>query len=169
MPEPYRFDLPVSRDQLEALGMVVTEWAYLESVIDAAIGLLAYIGDADTLAALTANHAFQSRFSTLQTLHALGRSNHGHDTEDSRRRFLDLCREIEKLQAERNRLIHSRWIVGAGGSPLTFWVRARTALKRERRGAAASDVLLIAARIAEASRGLCELFRIDTSELDSFT
>jgi hypothetical protein len=41
----YKFNLPVKSDQLEAIGMVATEWAYLESIIEAAIWSLAWLDE----------------------------------------------------------------------------------------------------------------------------
>jgi hypothetical protein len=63
----YQFNLPVRGDQLEAIGMVATEWSYLESIVEAAIWNLAYL-DENSGAAITTHLNMPIRLDMLMTL-----------------------------------------------------------------------------------------------------
>ena len=155
------FDLPVSPEQCEALGRVVTEWSYLESLMDLAIGEMSGVFDADMLAALTANAGFRGRFNTLKTLFSLDLGREQAQPAADQDTFDALCREIESLVAERNRLVHAKWIRGDQGSPMTLRIVARGVLQRTRHGASAHDVRAVALRIAAVSRSFRHLFQIE--------
>ena len=141
---PYTFNLPPKPDQLEAIGMVAVECAYLESVIDYAIGWLAGVEHLDTLHAMTAHLTARHRLDMMSTLFHLRPDL----TESQLKDFASVRAGIEKVLSRRNTVVHSRWIVGEYGSPLLFEIQARGRLKRNRLGMSAPKIREIAEEIA---------------------
>jgi hypothetical protein len=169
MPSSYTFDLPVTRDQLEAIGMVVVEWSYLESMVDAAIWTVAAVFNQDFGEAITAHIPILGRLSILATLYRLDRE-HSHAPADDRDQqlseFQTILGRIEPLQRKRNKLVHGRWVRGDQGSPMMYLVQARGHLRRERLGWNSGEIRQVAADIAVQSEALRALFHIESSHYD---
>ena len=108
----YRFDLPVTAEQLQAIGMVAAEWWYLEGVVDAAIWQLAAVGDEETGHAITAHLTLPIRLGILATLSDLAFKK-GWDTAD-RSAALKPIRTVvtESLTRRRAEAVHGRWLPG---------------------------------------------------------
>lgn len=124
MSSTYTYNLPATSEQLEAIGMVATEWQRLESIIDAAIWSLAGI-DEDTGLAITTNRNVPNRIDILRTLFHLRRGD-GPAVEQ----LSKLCHQIRhELSRKRGEIVHAEWVRGEYGSPLTFSVQARGKLQ----------------------------------------
>ncbi len=161
----YTFGLPVTSEQLEAIGMVAAEWSYLESVIDAAIWTNADIWNEDVGKAITAHLTLKSRLDILETVLSLAVNQ---DEPDNRLVALKAIRRVIEggLSGRRNEVIHGRWITGSYGSPMTYTVQARGVLKHNRRWIAPEEIRAIAELAAEQAVKLRELFGIDETEDD---
>ena len=146
----YKFDLPPSSEQLEAIGMVAVEWSYLESTIDAAIGILAGMTDFDALAAMTTHLHFRQRLDMLAALHSLDASR----SDDNRAELKSVCSVCDRLSRKRNTIVHSRWIRGDFGSPMIMEVQARGRVERNPLRLSAEQIRGIAADIASATTRL---------------
>jgi hypothetical protein len=148
----YQFTLPVKSNQLEAIGMVAVEWAYLESIVEAAIWNLAYIWDNDTAASVTTHLGMPARLDILMTLFRL-RTN----DETQIKNLQKMCGNIRgDLSRQRGEVVHTRWIEGDAGSPMIYLVRARGKLERTKRGSPAVKIREVAGLIAAQSRELRE-------------
>ena len=172
-PEPYTFDLPPRPDQLQAIGMVAVEWSYLESVMDVAIGNLASIHEQSSMEALTVHLPTKARLDMLATLFHLKCDRAVDqwfptegDLAKKRAEFEQIKRSINSLATKRNEVVHSRWVVGVQGSPLTYAVQARGRLKRTIKGVPAAEMLSIAQQIQEQSRTLIKFFEVLEDDLE---
>jgi hypothetical protein len=150
----YQFNLPVQRDQLEAIGMVAVEWAYLESVIEAAIWNLAGIYSENTGAAITTHLGVPPRLDMLMTLFRLARGD-----GDEANQLDKMCKTIRgNLSSQRGEAVHTRWVEGDHGSPMMYTVRARGRLERSKKDRSAAKLQETAAAIAEQSTELRRFF-----------
>lgn len=66
----YTYDLPATTPQREAIGMVASEWSYLESIVDAAIWNLGGLNE-ETGRAVTTHVQLPTRFFILESLFRL--------------------------------------------------------------------------------------------------
>jgi hypothetical protein len=146
----YIYDLPATSEQLQAIGMVASEWSYLESIVETAIWELAYVGE-DVGRAITTHVGMRARLDMLRTLFRL-RS----DDEEAATKLDKLCERIDRAARKRNELVHALWVRGDYGSPMTLTVMARGTLQRERTGKHAKEIESVAALIADRSRALQE-------------
>jgi hypothetical protein len=147
----YRYSLPASKAQLEAIGMVASEWQRLEALINAAIWSLAWTGE-EIGNAITAHLNVPNRLHILRTLFHLQ-----YPDEDANKTLKKLCEGIgEKLSRERAEVVHALWVRGDYGSPMTYRVIARGELKRDKRGKPATDIEHAAERIAAAADELVD-------------
>jgi len=112
----YTCDLPVSEEQLAAIGMVAVEWSYLESVLDAAIWNTAQFWDRAIGEAITAHLSVRARvdmLATLLNLHVSAYASYSPDDQENfRRKFAALSKRVFDLNGNRNALVHSRWVRG---------------------------------------------------------
>jgi hypothetical protein len=154
----YKFGLPVTKAQLEAIGMVAAEWSYLESVIEAAIWTLADVTSEDVGFAITAHLSLRAKLEMLETLFNL-REPQG----SLRLATLPAIRKsiLNDLSPRRNRVIHGRWVSGSHGSPMMFTVQARGTLKRSQKSVDASEIVAIAEETEKQAVRLRELFKIE--------
>jgi hypothetical protein len=142
----YQYNLPASKAHLEAIGMVASEWQRLEAIINAAIWSLAWTGE-EIGNAITAHLNVPNRLHILRTLFHLQ-----HPDEDANKTLKKLCDGIGgELSRERAEVVHALWVRGEHGSPLTYVVRARGELKRDKRGKPAKIIKHVAERIAAAA------------------
>lgn len=144
----YIYDLPATSEQLQAIGMVASEWSYLESIVETAIWELAYLGE-DIGRAITTHVGMRTRLDMLRTLFRL-RS----DDERAATKLDKLCDKIDRAARKRNELVHALWVRGEYGSPMTLTVMARGTLQQEKGGKHAKEIESIAALIADRSRAL---------------
>lgn len=143
----YRYDLPASKAQLEAIGMVASEWQRLEAIINAAIWALLW-RDEDTGNAITAHLNLPNRLAILRTLFHLQHS----DDRGGNTTLKKLCEGIgDKLSKERAEVVHALWVRGDYGSPMTYVVKARGELRKEKRGRPVTEIQHVAERIAAAA------------------
>src|SRR5688572_23937295 len=104
----YKFDLPPAAEQLEAIGMVAVEWSYLESIMDAAIGMLAQLPHVDVIDAVTVHLPFSARVNMLSTLFHLSCDSQDPiwpiegEIASYRKAFDTKLKKVEKLAGERN-------------------------------------------------------------------
>lgn len=150
----YTYDLPATPEQLQAIGMVAAEYSYLESIVETAIWELASL-DEDVGRAITTHVAMRPRLHMLRTLFRLRRSADG----EGAKKLDKLCGEIDGekgVSPQRNNLVHAMWVTGDYGSPMTFTVRARGTLTKEKTGKHAKEIEGVAARIRDRSRALQE-------------
>ena len=66
----YAYDLPATPAQLQAIGMVASEWSYLESIVETAIWQLAPLAE-DAGRAITTHVGMRARLDMLRTLFRL--------------------------------------------------------------------------------------------------
>lgn len=145
----YTYDLPPNREQLEAIGMVASEWARLESIVETAIWSLACL-DEDTGQAITTHIGLPARLDILPTLFRL---KHGDGPESTH--LAKLCKKIRgPLSRQRGEAVHALWVRGAYGSPLHYIVRARGKLEKEKAGRPAAKIHEVAALIQQHSSEL---------------
>ena len=173
-------DLPVEPEQLEAIGRVVVEWSYLESVLEAAIWNLAQTPDDDIAAAITTHLGWRPRMDMLATLSELewqrsARWETYYDeegapppsesqTESERKEFRAIRAALTDLSNLRNEFVHKRWVRGTEGSPGTLVVTARGSLTRKMVGRSNKEIAAAAQGIAEQSRRLRALFRVEEAQ-----
>lgn len=149
----YRYSLPASKAHLEAMGMVASEWQRLEAIVNAAVWSLAWTGE-EIGNAITAHLNLQPRLHILRTLFHLQ-----HPDQNSNKTLKKLCDGIgDKLSRERAEVVHALWVRGEHGSPLTYIVRARGELQRDKRGKPAKVIKQVAERIAAAADELVAFF-----------
>lgn len=135
----YTYSLPATPEQLKAIGMVATEWQRLESIVDGAIWSLAGVSE-DVGLAITTYLNVPTRLDMLKTLFHLQRGEGAAND-----RLSKFCKEIrQNLSPKRGEIVHSEWVRGDYGSPMTFTVEARGKLK-------ATKVAMPAQRIREAA------------------
>jgi len=146
----YKFNLPPTPEQLEAIGMVAVECSYLESHMGYAIGFLAGVTDVDVLAAMTTHLTIRQRLEMVSTLFHLSQQYPPEKVTE----FESIRKQIDKAISRRNSVVHSRWITGERGSPLVFEVQARGTLKRNRIDLPVEEIKAIAADIAEQTERL---------------
>jgi hypothetical protein len=161
MSSDYTFDLPVTPEQVQAIGMIALEWSRLESVIEAAIWQTGHLWDDDHGAAVTTNLQWRARLDILATLYHLhvGESHWSEQERDQRLAEFDTYRKsVEGLARQRAKFVHSRWVRGDRGSPLMYVVQARGELTREKRGWSASEMRDVAAGIQQLAREISEFF-----------
>lgn len=157
----YTFNLPVKPKQLEAIGMVACEWSYLESIIEAAIWKLSDFYDFDRAAAITAHLGMPTRLHMLETLFRLQ-----HGDIDATRTLRKKCETIRnELSGQRGAIIHTRWVEGEYGSPMSYTVRARGKLVRTKKGLSHSEIRACAAAIADQAERLLA-FLLDHDAVD---
>lgn len=150
----YTFNLPVRPEQLQAIGMVACEWSYLESIVEAAIWNLAGLHD-DAGASITTHLGMPLRLDILMTLFRLHRDDGGEAD-----RLDKMCEHIRhKLSPKRGAAIHTLWVEGDHGSPMTYSVRARGKLEHEKKGRPAAEIREVAALIAAQSAMLQEFLK----------
>jgi hypothetical protein len=155
----YSYNLPATSEQLQAIGMVATEWQRLESVVDAGIWSLAGVSEAVGLA-ITANLSVPLRLDMLRTLFHLQRSDGLTNDQLSK-----MCHTIrQELSRKRGEIVHSGSVKGDYGSPMTFTVQARGKLKAEKIAMPAQQIRETAALIAQQTDSL-EQFLEDHSVL----
>jgi hypothetical protein len=155
----YSYNLPATSEQLQAIGMVATEWQRLESVVDAGIWSLAGVSEAVGLA-ITANLSVPLRLDMPRTLFHLQRSDGLANDQLSK-----MCHTIrQELSRKRGEIVHSEWVKGDYGSPMTFTVQARGKLKAEKIAMPAQQIRETAALIAQQTDSL-EQFLEDHSVL----
>jgi hypothetical protein len=145
----YIYNLPATPEQLQAIGMVATEWQRLESVIDAAIWNLAGLWE-DVGLAITANLNVPTRLDMLRTLFHLQRGDGPANDQLSK-----YCHEIRHdLSRKRSEIVHAEWVRGDHGSPMTFAVQARGKLKAGKVAMPATKIRAAAGLIAQEADGL---------------
>jgi hypothetical protein len=145
----YTYDLPATPEQLQAIGMVAAEYSYLESIVETAIWQLALI-DEDVGRAITTHARLPMRLHMLRSLFRL-RSDDG----DAAKTLDKLCEEINRdVSPGRNKLVHALWVTGDYASPMTFTVKARGTLRKQKGGKPASAIEGVAALIRDRSRAL---------------
>jgi hypothetical protein len=145
----YTYNLPATPEQLEAIGMVATEWQRLESIVDAGIWSLAGVSE-DVGLAITANLNVPTRLDMLRTLFHLRRGDGPANDQLSK-----ACHTIRQtLSRKRGEIVHSEWVKGDHGSPMTFTVEARGKLKAEKVAMPAQQIRDTAALIAQQTDSL---------------
>jgi hypothetical protein len=116
-------------------------------VVETAIWRLLDI-DEDDGRALTTHVGMRDRLNMLRTLFRLRRP-------DDAEKLDSLCEKIDdKLSHQRNELVHTLWVTGEYGSPMTLTVKARGTLEKTKRGISAKDIEAVAARIRDRSVAL---------------
>jgi hypothetical protein len=142
--------------------MVTAEWSYLESIIEAAIWNLANLSE-DVGESITTHLGLPQRLDMLMTLFRLAGK-----TEEASTELNKMCDKIRSgLSRKRGEVVPTRWVQGDYGSPMTYTVRARGRLERERKGLPAKRIHEVAALIATQSSQLHEfLERMGVVERD---
>lgn len=144
----YNYDLPAQKDQLEAIGKVVAEWSYMESLVDTAIWKFAYL-DQDTGSAITAHITLPNRLFILRSLYDLFYKN-----SNLSKKLGSICENISQLSRQRGETVHALWVRGDHGSPMAYTVRARGKLEHRKAGMSAEDITAVAASIAQCAEDL---------------
>jgi hypothetical protein len=145
----YTYDLPATAQQREAIGMVASEWSYLESIVDTAIWNLAGIPDEETGRAITTHVTLHTRFFMLETLFRL---RHGDTHADTLHADIEVIRN--SVMPQRNEIVHGLWVAGPRGSPMLHTVKARGRIRQSKAGKSDAEIRDIAALIKNHSTKL---------------
>ena len=144
----YTYDLPATAQQREAIGMVASEWSYLESIVNTAIWNLASVGE-DVGMAITTHVPLPTRFHMLE---ALFRLRHGDASADTLRTEIEDIRS--NVMPQRNEIVHALWVLGDFGSPMIYTVKARGRVYQSKAGKSAGQIRDVAALIKQRSTAL---------------
>jgi hypothetical protein len=144
----YTYDLPATAEQREAIGMVASEWSYLESIVDAAIWNLAGINE-ETGRAVTTHVPLPTRFHMLESLFRL---RQGDAAADALRSDIETIRNT--IMPQRNEIVHGLWVLGDFGSPMIHTVKARGRVVQSKAGKPAGKIREVAAAIKGRSTAL---------------
>lgn len=155
---------PASNDLAKALGSVVINFSYLETILALNVWILIDMSDASIGKIVTAGKPFSAlidifdalyRHRIIDVIQAEGKS-----AEDPNKTLTDLVKKLAEANEQRNQVIHSTWVSNTKDpethSRFKFIAKRSKGLERVSKSTSTKDILSFAYSIAKVADEVSE-------------